>query len=111
MRQKSGGWALALVCIAASACGGGRQEAAVALDEARLSVSGARRAGAETSAPARLGEALAALTVAEDSFSRKKFGAALASAQSARDSARLAEKTAKAKVAEIPGKKRRKGRK
>lgn len=97
---KTARWiAAAFVCMALGACGRGKQEAAVALDEARLSVSGALRAGAEASSPARLAEALTALSAAEDSFTRKKFDAARDSAHKARDAARLAENAAKAKHA------------
>lgn len=104
--------AAAFVCIALSACGGGKQEAAVALDEARLSVSSARKAGAEASSPARLAEAVTALSAAEDSFKRKKFDAARDSAHKARDAARLAEAAAKAKGAEgAPRKRKAKARK
>lgn len=86
----------AFLAAALSACGGGRQEAAVALDEARLSVSSARKAGAESFAPARLAEAVTALSAAEAGFKKKKFGEAQDAAFKARDAARLAEKTARA---------------
>lgn len=96
MRKKAVGWTLAaFVCIATSACGGGKQEAAVALDEARLSVSGARKVGAQLFAPVRLGDAAALLAAAEDSFKKGKFDRARNSAQGARDAARLAENEAR----------------
>lgn len=97
MRMKaSGGLMAALAILGLCACGAGKQNAAVALDEARLSISSARKAGAESSSPAVLATALASLSAAEDDFKRKNFSEALDSAQKARDSAREAEQTAKA---------------
>ncbi len=110
MRKKAAGWTLAAVaCVMTSACGGGKQEAAVALDEARLSVSSARKAGAEAFSPARLEEAVTALSAAEAGFKKKKFGEAQGTALKARDAARLAEKTAKANGAAASPKKRKAG--
>jgi len=65
-------WA-ALACGLLCACGGGKQDAAVILDEARLGVSSARKAGAATASPARLAEAVTALSEAERSFTRQNY--------------------------------------
>lgn len=98
MKMKAAGWVLAaIVSGVVCACGSGRQDAAVALDAARLSVSDARKAGAESSSPARLAEAAAALSTAEGHFQKRNYAEAQSSAQKARDAALLAEKEAKAK--------------
>lgn len=99
----------AFIGIALSGCGAGKQEAAVALDEARLSVSSARKAGAEALSPARLQEAAAALSAAEAGFKRKDFGEAQETALKARDAARLAEKTARANGPAASPRKRKAG--
>lgn len=116
MKMKMAGRLLAALAFGVMcACGSGKQEAAVALDDARLSVSAARKAGAEFASPARLAEAVNALSAAEGSFGLKNYAEAQSSAQKARDAALLAAKEAadKSKVsAKTPARaKRRAGRK
>jgi len=113
MKMKAAGWVLAAVVSAVvCACGSGKQEAAVSLDEARLSVSSARKAGAESSSPTRLAQAVTALTAAEADFKSRKYAEAQSSAQKARDAALQAEKDAKSQPFKAPTRaKRRAGRK
>lgn len=113
MKMKSAGWVLAAVVSAVvCACGSGKQEAAVALDEARLSISSARKAGAEASTPARLAQAVTALSAAEADFKSRNYSAAQDYAQKARDGAVLAEKEAKAGTgAKTPAKAKRRAKK
>jgi len=100
MKTKATGWVLAaLVSAMVCACGNGKQEAAVALDEARLSVSSARKAGGESASPSRFAVAVTALAAAEVSFNTKQYGDAQSSAQKARDAALQAEKDAKSAAA------------
>jgi len=115
MKMKAAGWVLAAVFSAVvCACGSGKQEAAVLLDEARLNISSARKAGAESSSPTRLAQAVTALTAAEADFKSRNYAQAQSSAQTARDAAQQAENEAKAKAAadKTPARaKRRAGRK
>lgn len=112
MRMKAAGWMMAaLVSGALGACGGGKQEAAVALDEARLSVSSARKAGAESSSRERLAQAVTDLAAAEENFKSKDYSQAQDSARKARDAALQAEKAAKAAGGRPPSRpKRRAGK-
>lgn len=112
MRMRAAGWMMAaLVSGLLSACGGGKQEAAVALDEARLSISSARKAGAETSSKERFGQATTDLSAAEESFKMKNYAEAQGSAQKARDAALQAEKAAKAAASAAPSRPKRRARK
>lgn len=111
MRIKAAGWVVAAIFSAAMcACGGGKQEAAMALDEARLTLSSARKSGVGSTAAAGLTAAATALADAEDSFAKREYAEAKASAHKARDAAMQVEKEIAArKTAARP--KRRAGRK
>ncbi len=65
-----------------SGCGKGKEQAAVALDEARLKISDARKAGATLSSPA-LREAEAKLQGAEQSFKKGEYKPASTAASQA----------------------------
>jgi len=78
-------------------CGKGKQEAAVSLDEARLGISSARKAGADINAPKYLNDAETALAQAEQEFSSGNYGSTKVSVLRAIDAARAAEAQAKLK--------------
>jgi hypothetical protein len=91
-----------------SGCGKGKQEAAVSLDEARLTISSARKAGADVRAPKPLGDAESELTKAEQAFEAKNYGSTKVAALRAADAARSAEAQAKKKPAAAAAKPPRK---
>lgn len=96
MTRKTAGWLLAaFVAGGLCACGSGKQDAAVKLDEARLSVAAARKAGAEASSPKRFSEAAAALSAAEAGFEGKNYAAATKASEEAVNAAHQAEWDAK----------------
>ncbi|MBI4387084.1 MAG: hypothetical protein HY551_06855 [Elusimicrobia bacterium] len=94
--------ALGLIILGAAAlsvagCGKGKESAAVALDEARLNVSSARKAGADYSA---IRDAEAKLQKAEQSFGKKKYSNAKKEAAAASQAAMSAKSEAERKEAE-----------
>jgi len=91
-----------LLCLAAagfmaigalSGCGKGKEQAVVALDEARLTISDARKAGATLSSPA-LRDAEAKLRDAEQSFKKGDYKLATTSASQASAAAASAKSEA-----------------
>lgn len=93
-------WAGAILLAAASlgACDNGKQEAAAALEEARLSAATSRNWGAETFAPALYAEAERELATAEKRFAAGRYDMVGFPAQKAVDAARLA----RAQSAKLP---------
>jgi hypothetical protein len=83
-----------------SGCGRSKQNAALALDEARLNIASARSAGAQKYAPQKLKEAEAALKLSEKSFGSLEFDAAKTQAQTAIRLAGAAQAEAEKKAAE-----------
>lgn len=73
-----------------SGCGKGKEQAAVALDEAKLTISAARKAGATLNSSS-LREAEGRLRDAEQSFKDRDFKASLAAASDATAAAEKAK--------------------
>ena len=87
------------VLILISCSDGRRQKAAIALDEARLAISGARRAGAEFPPNPEFHEAQIALLVAEKRYANKDYLGAQKTAVLAGSTALSAELEIKARAA------------
>lgn len=111
MKQKTISIGLALAALVLtlglSGCGRSKQNAAMALDEARLNISAARNSGAQTYAAQTLQSAEAALKKGEKAFEASRYSiakdeaaAAAALAVTAKDEAekKAAEKKASKKV-------------
>jgi hypothetical protein len=87
--------AIFLGAILFAACGKSKQEAALSLDDARLSIASARNAGAERSAGSILQIADGFLFQAEARFEEGQYGQAHDDAARASEAARLAQESAK----------------
>lgn len=83
-----------------SGCGRGKQNAALALDEARLNIAAARSAGAQKYAAEPLGYAETSLKEADKAFARKAFDLAKTEAQKAVQFAAAAQAEAEMMAAE-----------
>ena len=82
-----------------SGCGRSKQNAALALDEARLNIASAKSAGAQKYAGQPLKEAEAALKLAEKAFGTRHFDVATHEAQKANQLAVTAQSEAEKKAA------------
>jgi len=87
--------------IGLSGCGKSKQNAALALDEARLTVASAKSADAQTYAPEPLQAAEAALRKAEDAFRGLHYESARTEAEKAVMFAKEAQTDAEKKAAEL----------
>lgn len=86
---------VSLALGALSGCGRGKEQAAVALDEARLNISSAKKAGAEARASVMIKGAQSHLVQAEESFYAGKYGPAKDAAMKAAEAAIAAESSAR----------------
>lgn len=96
MQLKSFSVAMLMVCVLLCGCGKGKETAAIALDEARLAVSSAKKAGAEVRAAEPLKSAEAAIVKAESGFQKGDYLTVQAEAKKAKTYANTAEETSKA---------------
>lgn len=87
--------------IGLSGCGKSKQNAALALDEARLTVASAKSAGAQAYAPEPLQAAEAALKKSEDAFRGLHYESARTEAETAVLFAKGAQTDAEKKAAEL----------
>lgn len=96
------GMAVLAFALAASlsGCGRAKQNAFLALDEARLTISSAKSAGAQTYAAEPLKEAEAALKKADKAFEALKYDMARTGALSAIQLAKAAQDEAEKKTAD-----------
>ncbi|HBA60283.1 MAG TPA: hypothetical protein DCZ92_05615 [Elusimicrobia bacterium] len=83
-----------------SGCGRSKQNASLALEEARLNISAARGSGAQTYAAEPLKEAVAALNKADKAFEAMKYDMAKTAAESAVQLAKAAQEVAEKKAAD-----------
>ena len=90
-----------LSVVSMSGCGKSKQNAALALDEARLTISSAKSAGAQAYAAEPLQAAEAALKKAEDAFIGLHYEAARTEAETAVQLAKDAQTDAEKKAAEL----------
>jgi len=90
-----------LAVVSLSGCGKSKQNAALALDEARLTISSAKSSGAQTYAAEPLQAAEAALKKAEDAFIGLHYEAARTEAETAVQFAKGALTDAEKKAAEL----------
>lgn len=99
MRQR---WmtVIAGVWILAAACGSGKQEAVLAMDEARLNIAAAEKAAAGIWANYSLTQAKKQMAEADKRFQSKEYGYARVSAQQAAAQAISAAAEAKDKAAQ-----------
>lgn len=93
--------ALALVVVALVGCESGKQGAVLAMDEARLNIAAAEKAGAERLAKNTLAQAKSDMSDAEQRFAKKEFGYANGAAKRANTKALSAITEAKDKAAQI----------
>lgn len=91
----------ALAVLSLSGCGKSKQNAALALDEARLTISSAKSAGAQSYATEPLQAAEAALKKAEDAFTGLHYESARNEAETAVQFAKGAQADAEKKAAEL----------
>lgn len=75
-------------------CSGGKEQAAVAVEEAKLNLSAAENAGADSSAPDLMFEANRLLSLAEKDMNRGRYDQAQKSAGQANDAALRAKNLA-----------------
>lgn len=85
-----------------AACGNGKQKAAVQLDEARLNISSAKKAGADMRAAKTMRDAEVALQHAEADFKKGKYKQAASRAKDASMMAQKAQQEAAKKAAPAP---------
>ena len=93
-------WLAVGLCLVATACSSGKQEAVLAMDEARLNIAAAEKAGAGIWANYSLAQAKKQLSDAVKRFEAKEFGYARVSAQQAASQAISAAAEAKDKAAQ-----------
>lgn len=86
-----------LTLAALSGCSKSKEQAVVAIDEANLTISSARKAGAQNLAYKTLKDAEGKLTKAEKSFKNGAYSTAKREAQSASETARQAKIEAETK--------------
>ncbi|MBL8022745.1 MAG: hypothetical protein JNK54_00485 [Elusimicrobia bacterium] len=67
---------LAMTGFALVGCEGGKQAAVLAMDEARLNIAAAEKAGAERFAVKSLSQAKSYINTADQKFSKKEYGTA-----------------------------------
>jgi len=101
-KWKTVGWVfMALLFLGGlSACSKGKEQAAVGIDEAKLNISSARKAGAERYARKTMDEAGKKLDIAQSNFRKGNYGYAKKQAGEASSLALLAQSEAQAKAAE-----------
>lgn len=100
----TGGLVLALFALLG--CESGKQAAVLAMDEARLNIAAAEKAGAEKLAGYSLGQAKLHIARAQDRFADKEFGNAKSAANLANVQAIDAINEAKRKEAQLAAEKR-----
>lgn len=91
--------ALAMMAIALAGCEGGKQAAILAMDEARLNIAAAEKAGADQLAWQTLARARRQIKTAEDALAAKQFREAKEAASTANIQAINATAEAKDKAA------------